>query len=117
MTEEDLLKPLIGDVSERRTAYRLRKSQYDFHTVHAADEQEFLEKGWVRERALKRRVVLRRPKPKERMLEDRVWCLMHGMGYRCGSETAMEGQRELFQTDAPASLAGGLWQLRVLCRL
>lgn len=80
-TEGKTLIPLVTEPSERRAAYRLRRSEFEFKRIHPADLDSETEQGWTVDRRLKRRLIVKRPKKGARYLEDRVWCLMHNMGY------------------------------------
>ena len=78
---EPPLNPLVAEATERRAAYRLRRSEYVFERIHPADQEIYLATGWSIDRAMKHRVVMKRLKRQSRMLEDRVWCLLYNMGY------------------------------------
>ncbi len=77
----NFLHPLIVDAKEAATAFRKRKSLYVEKTVHAADVNAEIERGWSIQREGKRAVRLKRAKAHDCWLEDRVWCLFHSMAY------------------------------------
>ncbi|AMW19379.1 DGQHR domain-containing protein [Mycobacteroides chelonae] len=64
-------------------AATVRLKDYDSETIRPSAEAEYLEQGWTRDtnRKLKRSVVMRRPKPHDRLFEDKVWATMARMGF------------------------------------
>lgn len=82
----NFLSPLSSDAHKLAAEYKRRKSSNDFKGVHPADVDAELEKGWQLQRAGKRVCRLKRDKAHYKKLEDRVWCLMHAMGYRTLNE-------------------------------
>lgn len=50
-------------------------------SAHPADVEELLSEGWEVQKAGARKTRLRRPKPHDQILEDRVCCLLHRMGF------------------------------------
>ncbi len=77
----DFLSPLLEDSKAKRSQYRARNNLYDFMGAHSADVQEYEQKGWVVHRPGKRITRIKREKSHNKWLEDRVWCLLHKMGY------------------------------------
>ncbi len=77
----DLLTPLLSDEKSKASEHRLRKRAYNEQRVHPADVEEWIEKGWGLHREGKRVSTLRKDKPHDQLLEDRVWCFLHNMGY------------------------------------
>jgi len=77
----NFLHPLIADTKDAASAFRKRKRAHVEKTVHRADAEEEVARGWIIQREGKRAVRLKRAKSHERWLEDRVWCLFYSMGY------------------------------------
>ncbi|WCL54358.1 DGQHR domain-containing protein [Gimibacter soli] len=79
--ENSSLSPLVLAAAELASEQRRRKRNYELKSVHPADVSIEEEKGWIVVRAGKRTTSMKRPKRHDKWLEDRVWCLMHAMGY------------------------------------
>lgn len=77
----NFLAPLLEHEKERSTEYRRRKKVDDEKSVDPAAVVDEEAKGWVVQRHGKRSSRLKRPKSHDCWLEDRVWCLLHQMGY------------------------------------
>lgn len=58
-----------------------RKKKYQEITVPKAEQSSFIEQGWELKRELKNRVILRREKECDELLEDEVWLLFKDMGF------------------------------------
>jgi DGQHR domain-containing protein len=81
-TQDDSpLAGLLTEPSDLRKAYRERRSEFIFEKIHKADEAEYNSKGWTADRALKKKLIVKRRKAHSTVLEDRVWCLFYNMGY------------------------------------
>ncbi|WP_421871849.1 DGQHR domain-containing protein [Nitratireductor rhodophyticola] len=78
----NFLSPLIDDEKELASEYRRRKSGNELKSVHPADVPAEEANGWLVQRPGKRATRLKRPKKHENLLEDRMWCLLHSMGYQ-----------------------------------
>lgn len=87
---------LITEPNAQRAEYRRRKSQYNEHSIHPADLDAMLDKGWEVSHRGKRSVRLRQLKPHHQKLEDRAWILLYLMGYAelSGQAFAMKFRRE-----------------------
>ena len=77
-----LFSPLIEDEAKLKKEARKRASRFDFQTVHKADVQEELNKGWEVQKRLTKTIKLRRKKPHDKWLEDRFFGLITKMGYK-----------------------------------
>jgi len=77
----DALSPLITDPGSLRAEYRRRRDPMEYTRVHPADVDKTVSEGWEFDRTFSASVRLKRAKPKDRLLEDRVWCLFFRMGY------------------------------------
>lgn len=80
-THDDFLSPLLDDSKTKERLHRTRKNLFDFESIHSADVPSYEEKGWLIHRSGKKNTRIKRAKSHDRWLEDRVWCLLHGMGY------------------------------------
>lgn len=78
---EQLLSNLLRTENELAAEYRRRNDLHEYQSVHPADVDSFLQKGWERQRQGKTRVRLRRPKAHDRQLEDDTWALFRRMRY------------------------------------
>ena len=76
------MSPVLEGSSVLAPHYRKRKKPYDEKSVHPADVEEQIANGWLVQRPGKRSSRLKRQKAHGRMLEDRLWCLFHSMGYQ-----------------------------------
>lgn len=72
---------LLSESSDIKKEYRRRNSKVDKLKVRHSDVVEYVEKGWVPGRRLKRDTWLDRPKKHQDQLEDDIWCLLFRMGY------------------------------------
>ncbi|MYA47651.1 MAG: DGQHR domain-containing protein [Candidatus Dadabacteria bacterium] len=80
--ENTILSPLLTDTVELASSYRVRKKEFELKSVHPAEVQEEETKGWELQYSGKRKSRLKRRKTHDQWLEDRLWCLFYGMGYR-----------------------------------
>lgn len=78
---EAWLVGLLDTSGTRMSEYRVRNSAVNYLSVHSADEEEKIERGWQLVRKGKRQSRLKQSKPLSQMLEDRAWCLLYRMGY------------------------------------
>lgn len=83
-----LFDGLLSDTVVQNSAYRRRHSSVNEQSVHPADVEEMLAKGWLVSRTGKRVVRVKQAKPHHQMLEDRAWCLLHLMRFSEISEQA-----------------------------
>ncbi|RWQ33330.1 MAG: DGQHR domain-containing protein [Mesorhizobium sp.] len=81
-SKTNFLSPLLRDENELASEYRKRRNTNDLKSVHPADVPAEEAKGWIIQRPGKRATRLKREKGHDKWLEDRVWCLLHAMGYR-----------------------------------
>lgn len=72
---------LLSDRAAQIACYRLRRSAFNERSVHPADVEGTLARGWEVARRGKRTVRIRQPKPHHQVLEDRAWSLLYKMGY------------------------------------
>ena len=78
----NFLSPLVSEEDKLKSEVRVRKKRNVEKSVPLSDVPEEQENGWEVQRYWKRAARLRRPKRHDHWLEDRVWCLLHQMGYR-----------------------------------
>ena len=74
--------PLLKDASSLGRESRRRKKDHDFTSVSPARVDELLSEGWQIEKRLRKRVRLKRPKPHDERLENRLWLLLYKLGYK-----------------------------------
>lgn len=79
--DEVLLSPLISDPKAQAVENRRRNSLYEYKSIHSADTEEMLAKGWETHKIGQRSTRLKRLKSHDQQLEDRVWCLLYRMRY------------------------------------
>lgn len=75
------LSPLIDGEQHLRTEARHRREQFDYTSVHPDEEEKLSAKGWVLHSSGVNKVKLKRAKTHHALLEDRVWLLLHKLGY------------------------------------
>jgi DGQHR domain-containing protein len=73
--------PLLEEEATIRKSLRLRRRSYDEKTVHIADITDEESNGWALARKNNKSARVRRDKPHDRLLEDRVWTLCARLGY------------------------------------
>lgn len=78
---EKILGNLLTAEADLITEYRRRNDSFIYQSVHPADEDSFVSRGWELHRRSKSRVRLRQKKPHDVQLEDRVWALFRRMRY------------------------------------
>jgi DNA sulfur modification protein DndB len=61
--------------------FRLRRDELEYKTIHSSQDEEYYAKGWELHLAGTSRVRVKRTKPHDVRLEDRVWSLLFRMGY------------------------------------
>lgn len=81
-----LLLRNVGQAKELGGIAKRKAKPNDYKSVRDALVAEEVAKGWVVEKNNKTSSRLRRPKPFDRVLEDRVWTLLYRMGFKHLSE-------------------------------
>lgn len=82
MTENAvILESLLTDSSRIGREAAKRRSLFDQISVSKAEVEGFLADGWVLDRELKRKTCLKRARPFDTQLENRLWLLLYLMGY------------------------------------
>jgi Holliday junction resolvase len=84
------LTGLVSDPTEIKKLYRVKNNQFEFKSIHPADEEEYLSKGWEIQRAGKRSSRIKKTKSHDVLLEDKMWCFLYRMGYTHFSGNAFE---------------------------
>jgi DGQHR domain-containing protein len=77
----EYLSEMLSDPKALASENRARRKQFDTTAVSSSRVPELLEKGWEKEKKLKKRIRLRRPKTHDERLENRFWCLLYRLGY------------------------------------
>ena len=80
--DKSFLFPLLISDNEIKSFARKKANLYAFKTVHRADMENEVSKGWELSKENKKTVRLKKAKPHDILLEDRVWCLLQKMGYK-----------------------------------
>lgn len=75
------LAPMLSSASERLSAYKIRRDDFIYESIHPADIEKYEATGWEIHKESKTRVRMKRRKSHDRLLEDQVWCLFYRMGY------------------------------------
>jgi len=78
---ESLLSPLLKEKDVIKSEARKKANQYIFKTVHKADLDDEIAKGWEISKENKKSARIKKRKSHDVFLEDRVWCLFQKMGY------------------------------------
>lgn len=80
--ECDFLSPLLDNEQLLANSYRKRKSGFEQKSIHPADTAAEEAQGWLVQRQGKRSTRMKREKSHDRLLEDRLWCILYSMGFR-----------------------------------
>lgn len=75
------LAPMLSSASERLSAYKIRRDEFIYESIHPADIEKYEASGWEIHKESKTRVRMKSRKTHDRLLEDQVWCLFYRMGY------------------------------------
>jgi DNA sulfur modification protein DndB len=70
---------LAGDTL--RSAFRRRRDQNEYLKIPPDGEAKSAEAGWSVHKRAQAHLWMKKQKPSEVLLEDRVWCLLYRMGY------------------------------------
>ncbi len=79
-SKNNFLSPMLIDKVDLASERRKRKRPNDEKSVHPADVNDEVANGWIIQRPGKRSTRLKRQKSHDKLLEDRVWCLLNAMG-------------------------------------
>ena len=75
--------PLLAtSTDEIRSLARIKKKAFVEQSIHPADAPEYEANGWLIQRAGKRSTRVKKEKTHDKAFEDRMWSLLHSMGYR-----------------------------------
>lgn len=77
-----LITNLVTESGARIAEFRVRNNAFNKRSVHVADVDEWVAKGWTVIRPGKRQSQIKQEKAHHQRLEDRAWCLLYRMGYR-----------------------------------
>ena len=84
-SDNKYLHPLLSEPSKLRRESLKRKKPFETKSIKENDVQEFLDEGWEIDKRQKFRTRVRRPRPLDEKLENRVWLLLYQLGtYGCG---------------------------------
>jgi hypothetical protein len=92
---EKVIANLLTAEGDIAAEYRRRNDPYTYESVHRADEDVYVAKGWEVHKRGKTRLRLRQKKRHDAWLEDRVWVLFRRMRYPTlsGKHFRLEYQR------------------------
>lgn len=82
----------IKDISTLNGLSRIKGRIQEIKSIHQADLDSYIEKGWSFYKKLSKSIQVKRDKPHSLLLEDRVWNLFYKMGF---SELSAEGGAQL----------------------
>jgi len=82
MHEGEWLSPIVCEPAALKREASTRRKPYEEISIPKGGTKEHGDEGWEVVRELKTRVVLRRQRPHDERLEDRVWYLLYLLGYR-----------------------------------
>lgn len=77
-----LLAPLLTDDRLIKSYARKKSKQHISQLIHQVDLDKYIQNGWTAFKNNKNKVKIRKPKPHDILLEDRVWTLFEKMGYK-----------------------------------
>ncbi|WP_147155406.1 hypothetical protein [Reyranella soli] len=75
------LSSLFQDDHQLRAEARRRRDSFEFVTVYPNEEEKYAAKGWELFSSGASKLKLRKAKTHDTILEDRVWSLLHKLGY------------------------------------
>lgn len=78
----EMLSSLLTSKSDIASAYRVRNSTYEYISVAHSDVEDKQQSGWAVKKVSKATTRLKRTKRFDVILENRVWCILHKMGYK-----------------------------------
>lgn len=76
-----VMGPLLSTLHELAREARKRKNNYDTKSVNRDQVEKYQQQGWEFDKRLKTKSRIKRFKPLEERLENRVWTLFHKLGY------------------------------------
>src|SRR5579864_84379 len=71
----------IHRIGELASLARAKARAFETKTVGATTAEQMLTEGWEIDKKNKKSVRLRKPKPHDELLEDRLWTLMYRMHF------------------------------------
>lgn len=81
MGEEKLLNPLLVGINNLKREAVKRRNPYNLIAIKNDESQSYLDDGWVVEKTLKTKTRLKKQKPIDERLENRLWMLFYRIGY------------------------------------
>jgi DNA sulfur modification protein DndB len=64
-----------------RVAFRRRRDENEYAKIPFDKENKFTQEEWIVHKRTQSHLWMKKQKPPEALLEDRVWCLLYRMGY------------------------------------
>lgn len=81
MGEDKLLNPLLVGINYLKRETVNRRNPYNLIAIKNEETQAYLGDGWVLEKTLKTKTRLKKQKPIDERLENRLWMLFYRIGY------------------------------------
>ena len=76
-----VMGPLLSTLHDLAREARKRKTNYDTKSVNRDQVEKYQQQGWEFDKRLKTKTRIRRFKPLDERLENRVWTLFYKLGY------------------------------------
>lgn len=77
----EIAKQLIIDDAQRAREAVRRRKLFEFLAVPEAQVEEYTALGWMTEKKLTSKIRMRKPKPFDEQLENKLWLLLFKLGY------------------------------------
>lgn len=82
MKNQESIADMFANEQEISKIKKARKSEHEQARVYLSQVDEYKSKGWIFDRQTVRKAYMRKPKPQNKIFEDRVWCLFADMGFK-----------------------------------
>jgi len=79
--DNPILGPLLSEPKDLKREARKRKLAYDVKPVKKDQLEEYVQQGWEPDKKLKTKIRVKRFKPHDERLENRLWILLYQLGY------------------------------------
>jgi DNA sulfur modification protein DndB len=79
---DHLKSKLVNDLSALGKIYKSKKRNYQSMSIDHSLVDNLLDKGWIVEKVLATKTVLKKEKIHSRQFEDDIWCQFYDLGYR-----------------------------------
>jgi DNA sulfur modification protein DndB len=75
------LHPLLTDSHQRNREAVKRRKPFDYKTISESEFDELQKQGWTKDKALSKKIRVKRPIAVDQKLENRFWMLLFKLGY------------------------------------